>query len=136
MTGYGSLFERLGGEAARRSGLSHEAAVMDSVASHLQRMLGTRAGSVQTRADYGLPDLNNLHLSLHDALSQARAAIEVFIATHEPRLAEVRVMPLPDQRDPLRLAFGVEALLVAAGVRRALRWQVRLEAGGQVRIES
>ncbi|MCO8170772.1 type VI secretion system baseplate subunit TssE [Pseudomonas sp. 21LCFQ02] len=136
MTGYGSLFERLGGEAARRCGMSHEAAVTDSVASHLQRMLGTRAGSVQIRADYGLPDLNNLHLSLYDALSQARAAIEAFITAHEPRLAEVRVIPLPAQGDPLRLAFALEALLVAAGVRRPLRWQVRLQAGGQVCVES
>ena len=35
MNGYGSLFERLGGDAARRSGWSREVAAMASVAAHL-----------------------------------------------------------------------------------------------------
>ena len=32
-------------------------------------MLSTRAGSVQTLPDYGLPDLNDMRLSLHDSLT-------------------------------------------------------------------
>jgi type VI secretion system protein len=49
---------------------------MASVATHLAKMLSTRAGSVQTLPDYGLPDLNDMRLSLHDSLQQARIAIE------------------------------------------------------------
>ena len=48
---------------------------MASVAAHLAKMLSTRAGSVQTLPDYGLPDLNDMRLSLHDSLQQARIAI-------------------------------------------------------------
>jgi hypothetical protein len=66
---------------------------MASVAAHLAKMLSTRAGSVQTLADYGLPDLNDMRLSLHDALSQARRAIENFIEAYEPRLSDVRSCP-------------------------------------------
>lgn len=51
MKGYGSLFERLGGEATERSGWSPEVAAMASVAAHLAKMLSTRAGSVQTLPD-------------------------------------------------------------------------------------
>ena len=91
MNGYGSLFERLGGEAGQRAGWSREVAVMASVAAHLAKMLSTRAGSVQTLPDYGLPDLNDMRLSLHDALQQARSAIESFIEKYEPRLSQVRV---------------------------------------------
>ena len=79
MTGYGSLFERLGGDTVGRARLDHEVSVMASVAAHLAKMLSTRAGSVQTLPDYGLPDLNDMRLSLHDALQQARMAIERFI---------------------------------------------------------
>jgi type VI secretion system lysozyme-like protein len=65
---------------------------MASVAAHLAKMLSTRAGSVQTLSDYGLPDLNDMRLSLHDSLSQARQAIENFIEAYEPRLSAVRVI--------------------------------------------
>ena len=67
---------------------------MASVAAHLAKMLSTRAGSVQTLSDYGLPDLNDMRLSLHDSLSQARLAIESFIEAYEPRLSNVRVISL------------------------------------------
>ena len=102
MTGYGSLFERLKGDAQRRAGLSRERAVMASVAAQLTRMLSTRAGSVQTLPDYGLPDLNDMSVSLHTALSQARQSIETFIDQYEPRLTQVRVVSLPSDRHPLR----------------------------------
>ncbi len=51
---YGSLFERLGGEAGQRNGWSLEVAAMASVAAHLAKMLSTRAGSVQTRPPNGV----------------------------------------------------------------------------------
>ena len=108
MDGYGSLFERLNGDAQLRKGNSLEACAMASVAAHLAKMLSTRAGSVQTLADYGLPDLNDMRLSLHDSLSQARLAIENFIEAYEPRLSNVRVISLPRDHDQLRLAFSIE----------------------------
>lgn len=136
MTGYGSLFERLAGEPDRRVGLSREACALRSVASHLSQMLGTRAGSVQIQADYGLPDLNDLRLSLQDALSQAREAIERFIIAFEPRLSRVRVVALPRDHDPLRLAFSIEGLLQVPGVRCQVSFRACLDGGGRVRIES
>lgn len=136
MNRYGSLFERLSGEADRRAGLSREACALRSVARHLSQMLGTRAGSVQIQADYGLPDLNDLSLSLHDALSQAREAIERFISAFEPRLSGVRVVALPRDHDPLRLTFSVEGLLQVPGVRCQVRLRACLDGGGRVRIES
>ena len=135
MKGYGSLFERLAGEADLRAGLSREACATRSVARHLAQMLGTRAGSVQIQADYGLPDLNDLRLSLHDALSQTRAAIERCITDFEPRLSGVRVVALPRDHDPLRLSFCIEGALQVPGVRCQVSWRASLEGGGRVRIE-
>lgn len=95
-----SLFERLESGVGR----SPQGCVVESVAGHLAKMLSTRAGSVQTLPDYGLPDLNDMRLSLHDALSQARFLIERFIQAYEPRLKDVRVKALPQDRDPMVLA--------------------------------
>lgn len=131
---YGSLFERLDGEADRRAGWSREAAAMASVAAHLAKMLGTRAGSVQTLPDYGLPDLNDMRLSLHDSLQQARVAIEAFIAAYEPRLSRVRVVPLPGNQDPLTLAFAIEGLLEVEGFKRQVSFTAHLDGSGQVKV--
>ena len=131
---YGSLFERLGGEAGKRASWSHEVSAMASVAAHLAKMLSTRAGSVQTLPDYGLADLNDMRLSLHDALSQARQAIEHFIEAYEPRLSRVQVVSLPRDHDQLKLAFSIEGLLELDGIKRQVSFSARLEGGGQVRV--
>ena len=134
MDGYGSLFERLNGDAEQRKGKSLEASAMASVAAHLAKMLSTRAGSVQTLADYGLPDLNDMRLSLHDSLSQARLAIENFIEAYEPRLSNVRVISLPRDHDQLRLAFSIEGLLEVEGFKRQVSFAARLDGSGQVKV--
>ena len=131
---YGSLFERLGGDAGQRAGWSHEVAAMASVAAHLAKMLSTRAGSVQTLPDYGLPDLNDMRLSLHDSLQQARSAIERFIEAYEPRLRQVRVVSLPRDHDPLSLNFAIEGLLEVDGFKRQVSFTARLDGSGQVRV--
>ena len=136
MHGYGSLFERLGGDAARRAGWSHEVAAMASVAAHLAKMLSTRAGSVQTLPDYGLPDLNDMRLSLHDSLQQSRIAIERFIEAYEPRLSQVRVVSLPRDHDLLRLAFAIEGLLEVEGLKRKVSFSASLDGSGQVKVQS
>ncbi|MBO3277363.1 type VI secretion system baseplate subunit TssE [Pseudomonas schmalbachii] len=135
MSAYGSLFERLSGEAGKRAGWSREIAVTASVAAHLAKMLSTRAGSVQTLPDYGLPDLNDMRLSLHDSLSQARSAIERFIEAYEPRLSQVRVVSLPRNHDPLNLAFAIEGMLEIDGLKRHTRFSARLDGSGQVRVQ-
>lgn len=133
--GYGSLFERLAGETAGRAGWDLQRAAMASVASHLSKMLSTRAGSVLTLPDYGLPDLNDMRLSLHDSLQQARLAIERFIETHEPRLSQVRVIALPRDIDPLSLAFAIEARLEVEQLKCTVNFSARLDGSGQVQVE-
>ena len=134
MAGYGSLFERLGGDTLQRVGLTPEASALASVAAHLAKMLSTRAGSVQTLPDYGLPDLNDMSLSLHESLSQARRAIEHFIERYEPRLSRVRVVSLPRDHNPLRLAFSIEGLLEVEGCKRQVMFSAQLDGSGQVSV--
>ena len=134
MDGYGSLFERLNGDAQLRNGKSLEVSAMASVAAHLAKMLSTRAGSVQTLADYGLPDLNDMRLSLHDALSQAKEAIRRFIEAYEPRLSSVQVVSQPRGSDPLKLTFAIEGWLEVEGIRRAVSFTAHLDGSGNVKV--
>jgi type VI secretion system protein len=134
MSGYGSLFERLANEIVSRDGLKHEACITRSVAAHLAKMLSIRAGSVQTLPDYGLPDLNDMNLSLHDALIQARGAIENFICMYEPRLSEIKVVAEAQGSDRLRLSFAIEGLLNVDGMRRPVKFFASLDGAGQVSV--
>lgn len=135
MSGYGSLFERLADETVNRNGLSREDWITHSVAAHLAKMLSVRAGSVQTLPDYGLPDLNDMNLSLYDALVQARYAIERFISAYEPRLSEVKVVAEPQGNDRLRMSFAIEGLLDVGGTRRPARFVALLNGAGQVTVK-
>ncbi|EJK98697.1 MULTISPECIES: type VI secretion system baseplate subunit TssE [Pseudomonas] len=131
---YGSLFERLSDDVGKNAVLSRQVRVTASVAAHLAKMLSTRAGSVQTVPDYGLPDLNDMRLSLHDARSQARAAIRTFIEAYEPRLKNVRVASMPNDADQLRLSFSIDALLEVTGVKRQVSFIACLDGRGQVKV--
>lgn len=135
MSQYASLFERLGGEVPRPIGGSLEASIMVSVAAHLGKMLNTRAGSVQTLPDYGLPDLNDMRLSLHESLSQARFLIERFIESYEPRLSNVRVAALPRDQDPLSLSFVIEGALNVEGAIHPVVFSGCLNGGGRIEVK-
>ncbi|MFL1503874.1 type VI secretion system baseplate subunit TssE [Pseudomonas sp. O64] len=123
-----SLFERLECDARTRT------CGVASVAAHLGKMLSTRAGSVQTLPDYGLPDLNDMRLSLHESMSQSRVLIERFIRAYEPRLVNVRVRVLPRGSDPLALAFAIDAALMIDGVMQPVVFNARLVDAGRVEV--
>lgn len=129
-----SLFERLEGDALPLDGHNRQACIVASVSAHLGKMLSIRAGSVQTLPDYGLPDLNDMRLSLHESLSQARFLIERFIEAYEPRLSNVRVTALPRDRDPLALAFDIEGALNIDGVAQAVVFCASLNGSGRVEV--
>lgn len=134
MSGYGSLFERLNGDVDKRAGMGRAESVMASVAAHLAKMLSTRAGSVQTAPGYGLPDLNDMRLSLHDARSRARQAISEFIEAYEPRLRNVRVTSIAGDVDQLRLFFAIDALLDVEGLKHSVSFSACLDGSGQIKV--
>jgi type VI secretion system protein len=134
MTGYGSLFERLNGDCDIRAGMSREACAGASVAAHLSKMLSTRAGSVQVAPDYGLPDLNDIRLSLHDVRYQACRAIQACIEAYEPRLSHVRVTTMSAHADPLRLCLRIDALLGMDGLKRPVSFSAGLDGSGQLTV--
>lgn len=75
-----------------------------------------------------------MRLSLHESLSQARFLIERFIAAYEPRLSNVRVVALPQGRDPLALAFDIQGALNIDGVMQDVVFSASLAGSGRVEV--
>ncbi|MCD5984004.1 type VI secretion system baseplate subunit TssE [Pseudomonas sp. CDFA 610] len=130
-----SLFERLAGVPEKRPCSNRETQLVTSVAIHLSRMLSTRAGSVQTLPDYGLPDLNDLRFSLNDVMRNSRKAIEDFICAYEPRLMNVRVVSESRDDDALELGFHIQAVVNIDGVNKEVLFQAVLNGRGRVDVK-
>ncbi|WP_122209702.1 type VI secretion system baseplate subunit TssE [Pseudomonas viridiflava] len=134
MSRCGSLFERLGGLSEEWRGLDREACSLASIAAHLSRLLSTREGSVKMLADYGLPDLNDRQLSLHDTLRQSQKKIEHFVRTYEPRLSDIRVVAEPQASDALVLTFSIRALLNVDGLKKDVVFHASLNGRGMTAV--
>jgi type VI secretion system protein ImpF len=120
-----SILDRLvdpesGGTAARR-GYSVDQ-MIDAVRGDLEDLLNSRrmvtdipeelAEVRRSVVAYGVPDLSAFEATGPGTAGRVCAAIEEAIATFEPRLADIRVVPLKgDASKSLRLDFEIRATL-------------------------
>ncbi|MBI6923696.1 type VI secretion system baseplate subunit TssE [Pseudomonas putida] len=85
-----------------------------SVLDNLQRILNSRAGTLAHLADYGLPDmgtvLQGLPASAHGLMNDILSTLR----RYEPRLAEVRIELLPQQR-PGHLEYALDVRIKGNG---------------------
>lgn len=132
---YGSLFERLSGEASAREDLPRQEAIAASVMAHIGQMLSVRAGSVLMHPDYGLPDLNVGRFDQHHALLEVQASIRAMIERYEPRLSSVEVRTLGEGASSQLLGFCIEGHLNTEGRDNVLLLTARLNGLGRVEIE-
>ncbi|HUU30247.1 MAG TPA: type VI secretion system baseplate subunit TssE [archaeon] len=87
---------------------------INSIISHLQRMLNTRQGSVPIADDYGIPDITNSPgEGLTDMTRRIESTIQNVILKYEPRLTNVRVHFLAQKGDVLSMCFKLEGLLIS-----------------------
>jgi len=119
-------------EPLRRGG-DDRRCCLDSVLSHLQRILNTRQGNVPIAADYGVPDfldfLQSYPESVHEIEQQIRSAID----RYEPRLSRAAVTHLPDEGDTLMLRFQIVAGLTGEGASQ-VRFESVVAADGRIRL--
>ncbi len=135
----GGMFERrlreriMSGEATRR-GAVETSAVLDDVLAHLAELFNARQGSVPTRPDYGMVDINDMIHRFPDAFDVMRGEIRQQIEKFEPRLRDVAVRHIPDEDQALRMVFGVSATLVLG--ERVQRVAIEAEVGdnGFIRV--
>lgn len=124
----GSLLERLENPDAARD------TAEISIQRNLLRMLTTRQGSVAMWPDYGLPDMNNLKMSVNEILQSMQQDVATMIERYEPRLINVSVTCLPPDARDRHLTFTVSGTVVEGNSRRPVRLEAALEADGKARL--
>jgi len=107
---------------------------IESVLTHLRKMLNVRQGSVATLPDYGIPDLNSLFTEYPDAVQALRRIIRASLEKYEPRLRRVTVRYLPDEENPLILRFEIKARLAVDDQDSPIRFETVVGDNGKVRV--
>ena len=108
--------------------------VIESVLTHLRKMLNVRQGSVCTLPDYGIPDMNSLFAQYPDAVLALRRIIKDSLEKYEPRLRRVNVRYLPDEENPLVLRFEITARLVMGEEEPPIRFETVVGDNGKVQV--
>ena len=131
-----SLLERLdrAAEETRRSLRVNQDQAVDSVLTHLRKMLNVRQGNAPALPLYGMPDFNDLASRFPEAIVEIQRAIKTSIERYEPRLKKVRIKHLPDEEDPLRLRFEITAQLVTGEENPAIWFETSLDPVGRVTV--
>lgn len=108
------LLERIGRleEPASPSPPTPATRQVNSIISHLGRLLNTRQGSVAIALDYGVPDMTNIP---GDNILEARQHIENIIQEvvqkYEPRLKNIKMIMQHEENEAFSLKFRLEANL-------------------------
>jgi type VI secretion system protein len=110
------------------------ATLVESVLKHLERLFNVREGSVATRPDYGLPDINSLAHKFPDAGVEFRKAIKSAIDEFEPRLRHATVTSDDSEGDMLTLRFKITAKLVSKGLKRPVNFTTQIGDDGRFRV--
>ena len=131
---HSSLFERITGEDASRKNLPAEKAIPLSIANHISKMMATRQGAAMTLPGYGMPSLENPHLSTTDTLNVARKRIANVITRYEPRLHSVNITFTPNHSDPLALLFNISGKIKMAGHEKIIDFNAVFIRGKKVRV--
>jgi len=64
---------------------------LDSLRTHLERLLNSRQGTLVHQPGYGLPDLSDIYLNIPHSLERLAVEVKRCIDAYEPRLRQVRI---------------------------------------------
>lgn len=119
-------------EPLRRGG-DNQRRCIDSVLSHLQRILNTRQGNVPIAPDYGVPDFLNFLQTYPDSVHEIEHNLKNAIDKFEPRLSGASVTYVLDEDDALTLRFQIIACLTVEGGRKVF-FETVVDSDGRIRI--
>jgi len=110
--------------------------IVNSIISHLQRVLNTRHGSVPIAEDYGMPDFTNYQgLGLTEEAKDIADIIKSMILKYEPRLGGAQVTYEPDKDDLLSLRFKLQTEIVHVRDERiVVELETVISSEGKVRV--
>jgi type VI secretion system protein len=129
----GSLFERLS-SAHGVIAVNDEEALFQSVANNLSRIFSTNAGSAETVADYGRPDLNNLQVSQKESIDIIEKGLERCIQKYEPRLFNSRIGISRERLHVNEMFVHIEGFLYINGTGKKVHFKANLSGSGAIKV--
>jgi type VI secretion system protein ImpF len=137
------LFDRLcAPESPSSSALLLQGADLKASLAHdLERLLNTRNGLTVGEAigceapalRYGIPDLLGMDLQPGGGLQLLADLVQRAIAVFEPRLREVSVQALPDDRHPDRARLVIGGAVMVGRQLQRVDFDIALDEGGTTR---
>lgn len=108
------LLERIGRmeDEDNSASYSNSSLQVNSIISHLAKLLNTRQGSAIIAPDFGVPDITNVP---GDTIQETRQRLEKIIQRvvekYEPRLCNVKMVMQHEEKEQFSLKFRLEANL-------------------------
>jgi type VI secretion system lysozyme-like protein len=115
-----TLFAEIAGRSADR------ATLREDVARSLERICATRRRALLLAPEYGVGDVTSLFHSF-PMIDAWAARLERTIATYEPRLSQVQVVPVVAEVPELTLRAEIRGVLMVGGKPSAARFSATLD---------
>ncbi len=120
-----------------RRGRADPNAMLNSVLSHVQKILNTRQGAVLIDPNYGVPDFTDIAGSYaSEAVQQMEESINTIIARYEPRLHNPHVEFEPNQNDVLALRFRILGKLDLEGQDIPVIFESVVQSDGKIIVNT
>jgi len=119
-------------EPLRRGG-DNQRRCIESVLSHLKRILNTRQGNVPIAADYGIPDFLDFLQTYPESVHAIEQNIKNAIDKYEPRLSGATVIYVPDEAETLTLRFQITASITEEKGRR-ISFETVIDTEGRIHV--
>jgi type VI secretion system protein len=116
-----TLFAEIAGAAAE------DVSFLEAVAADVERVCASRRGSLLMAPEYGVDDVTHLFHSF-PAIDAWAAQLERTLARYEPRLRQVRVVPVVTESLELTLRAEIQARLVVNGRASPVRFTATLDS--------
>ncbi|CAM3696447.1 type VI secretion system baseplate subunit TssE [Bordetella tumulicola] len=132
------LLERIAGLGTddQRSHVTRAEILVDSILSHLRRILNTRQGSVPIDPLFGVPDFTNLAGSFAAGTTgQIIEDMNRMILRYEPRLRQSQIIFAESQDEVLSLAFSITGLIAVDDQEIPIRLTSHVAANGRVSLK-
>lgn len=124
-----SLFERIQGKDKYSSPSYHSGLknFVESIKNNLNNILNTHPGTSQSAVELGIMDLNDATSTASDIYQRISQIIRECIINFEPRIVDVKVIPIPNDEQPLTLFFYVVATVSFQDCNKDIAFNLHLD---------
>ncbi|ATB26786.1 type VI secretion system baseplate subunit TssE [Melittangium boletus] len=120
--------------ASNQGSLAPQANTLGAIAEHLRALLNTRKGEAAAAPNFGIMDFNDIIHLFPAAIPRMQQSIRTAIQEFEPRLRNVVVQHMPDEKEPTVLRFDIVAQLNLKEARGTVRFHTEMHPGGRVNL--